>query len=109
MAVLLADRELTAHVTTHPWARDAHGTPVPPNPATPREERGPYPGAATEQPDASWTLRADTRMWRLLPGDTLTDGTLSWVVTTALLRKVTDYPNADYIQITAALEPPRVP
>lgn len=109
MAVLLADRELTAHVATHPWGRDKHGTAVAPNPSAPREQRGPYPGAAREQPDGSWTLRADPRTWTLRTGDTLTDGTWTWVVTAAFLRDVPGYPDADYVQITAVLDPPRVP
>jgi hypothetical protein len=45
----------------------------------------------------------------LRTGDTLTDGTWTWVVTTAFLRDVPGYPDADYVQITAVLDPPRVP
>jgi len=107
--VLLADRQLTARVAEHPWQRDAHGVPVPPFPGSPRQERGPYPGAAAEQPDGSWTLRADPRTWQLRTGDILTDGTLSWTVATAYLRAVPGYSDADYVQVTAVLDPPRVP
>jgi hypothetical protein len=107
--VLLPDRDLVARVAAHPWARDAHGVPVPPNPASPREERGPWPGAAAEQLDGTWTLRADPRVWPLQPGDVLSDGSVSWTVATALLRRVPGHSDADYVQVTAVLDPPRVP
>ncbi|MFE1270638.1 hypothetical protein [Streptomyces sp. NPDC058758] len=109
MAVLLPDRDLTAYVLPHPWARDAHGTPVPPPPGTPPTPSGTWPGAAVEQIDGSWTLRVDPRAWPLRAGDVLGDGTRTWTVTTALLKKVPGYGAADYIAVVATLNPPETP
>jgi hypothetical protein len=47
-------------------------------------------------------------MWQLRTGDVLTDGSQSWVISTAFLRAVPGHPDADYVQVTAVLEPPRV-
>ncbi|MFC8833305.1 hypothetical protein ACFT8V_08920 [Streptomyces griseoincarnatus] len=37
------------------------------------------------------------------------DGTRTWTVVSALLRKVPGHPAADYIAVTATLNPPEVP
>lgn len=109
MAVVLADRDLTARVQSHPWTRDEHGVPVPAE-APVTDDRGPYPGAATEQPDDTWTLRLDPRCWPVRAGDTITDGTLTWVLTgNPRLHQVPGVSDVDYIAATAQLEPPEVP
>jgi hypothetical protein len=109
MTVVLPDRELTAYVLGHPWARDALGTPVPPPPDALPTARGTWPGAATEQIDGTWTLRVDPEAWPLKPGDVLSDGTNTWTVTTALPKRVPGYGAADYVAVTASLNPPEVP
>ncbi|MGW0562948.1 hypothetical protein ACWDZ4_20570 [Streptomyces sp. NPDC003016] len=109
MAVLLPDRELTAYVLAHPWARDAHGVPVPPPPDARPSPRGTWPGAANEQTDGSWTLRVDPAAWPLEPGDVLSDGARIWAVATASLKKVPGHGAVDYIAVTATLNPPEVP
>ncbi|NEA53592.1 hypothetical protein G3I60_05325 [Streptomyces sp. SID13666] len=108
MAVLLADRLLSVRVLPHPWTRDANGTPVPPNPATPPQIRGTWPGAATEQPDGSWSLRLNPAAWPVREGDTVTDDAgLSWTVTAARNQRVPGCTAADYVQVTATLNPPK--
>ncbi|MFD7763564.1 hypothetical protein [Streptomyces microflavus] len=109
MAVLLPDRNLTAYVLEHPWGRDAHGVPVPPPPDARPAPRGTWPGAAAEQADGSWTLRADPAAWPLEPGDVLADGTRTWTIVTALLKQVPGHGAADYIAVTATLNPPEIP
>ncbi|MEQ7008471.1 hypothetical protein ABN028_20055 [Actinopolymorpha sp. B17G11] len=107
MAVLLADLSLSVATKDHPWLRDSHGHPVAPE--EPAELRGPWPGAAREQPDLSYTLRLDTRAWPVEPGDRITDGARTWVVASARINTVPRHPDADYIAIVATLEPPEVP
>jgi hypothetical protein len=109
MAVLLPDRQITAYVLAHPWGRDARGVPVPPPPDARPEPRGTWPGAANEQGDGSWTLRVDPAAWPLEPGDVLGDGSRTWTIITALLKKVPGYGAADYIAVVATLTPPEVP
>ncbi|HEY1177011.1 MAG TPA: hypothetical protein VGF17_12710 [Phytomonospora sp.] len=111
MPVLLADRQLTAQVRSHPQARDARGVPMP-SAADTLTSRGPYPGAAKEQPDTSWRLRLDERCWPLRGGDQITDGTLTWVVSynpEPKLHQVPGVPDVDYVEVVATLDPPRVP
>ena len=110
MAVLLTNRMLTLRALEHPWTRDANGTPVPPDPANPPAARGTWPGAATEQPDGSWSLRMDPAAWPMQAGDVVTDDTgLSWTVATARNHQVPGVPDVDYVQISATLNPPKVP
>lgn len=107
MTVLLPTCALTVRVLPHPEVRDAMGAPV--APADTADVRGPWPGAAHEQQDGTFTLRVDPRAWRINPGDRITDGLRTWVVSTALLASVPDVPDVDYIAVTASLEPPRAP
>ncbi|MFD9248385.1 hypothetical protein [Streptomyces bottropensis] len=109
MAVLLPDRQLTAYVLAHPWGRDVRGVAVPPPPDARPEPREPKPGAANEQADGSWTLRVDPADWPLEPGDVLGDGTRTWTIVTALLKRVPGHGAADYIAVVATLNPPEVP
>ncbi|PRH78864.1 hypothetical protein C6N75_12725 [Streptomyces solincola] len=109
MAVVLADRSLTVYVLAHPWGRDARGVPVPPPPDARPAARGTWPGAANEQADGSWTLRADPAAWPIEPGDVIGDGTRLWTVVTALLKRVPGFSAADYVAIVATLNPPEVP
>jgi hypothetical protein len=46
---------------------------------------------------------------RLREGDVIADGTRTWTVVTALLRKVPGHSVADYITVTATLNPPEAP
>ncbi|MFD7334927.1 hypothetical protein ACFV98_02840 [Streptomyces violascens] len=110
MAVVLPNRHLTLHVLEHPWARDANGVPVPPDPTRRPEPRGTWPGAAQEQPDGTWSLRLDPAAWPIKPGDTVSDDTgMSWTVTTARSHRVPGCPAVDYVQVTATRNPPEVP
>lgn len=109
MAVLLPNCELTALVLPHPWPRDARGVPKPPSPDD-AEARGPFPGAAAENPDGSWVLRVDIRCAPLRAGDRLTDGERTWVVSGAPAEhRVPGVPDVDHIGVTATLDPPKVP
>lgn len=85
--------------------------PVRPPPDARPVARGTWPGAATEQADESWTLRVDPAAGgrRLREGDVIADGTRTWTVVTALLRKVPGHSVADYITVTATLNPPEAP
>jgi hypothetical protein len=109
MAVVLPDRDLTVYVLDHPWGRDAHGVPVPPPPDARPTPRGTWPGAAIKQADGSWTLRVDPSAGYMQPGDMVGDGTRMWTVVTALPRGVPGHGAADYIAVTATLNPPEVP
>lgn len=73
-----------------------------------QESHGPTPGAAREQPDGSWTLRVDPAAWPVNQGDRITDGTRVWVVTLARTHNVPGHPDADFVSVTASLEPPKV-
>lgn len=106
MAVILSDRALTATVHEHQFAKDSMGSPVR---STVTVSRGPYPGAAAEQPDGTWRLRCDPAMWELRPADELTDGTNVWTVTEALLHSIPGHPDVDHVAVTATLNPPKVP
>lgn len=109
MAVVLPDRDLTVAVSAHPWPRDARGMPMPPKEED-REVRGPYPGAAQENPDNTWSLRVDDRCWPMRAGDTITDGDKVWVATgTPKLHMLPGGSGVDFIECQATLEPPRVP
>ncbi|MGA5135232.1 hypothetical protein ACPCTO_36195 [Streptomyces olivoreticuli] len=59
--------------------------------------------------DGSWTLRVDPRAGPLKPGDVLADGTRTWTISSALLKEVPGCGAADYIAVTAALNPPEAP
>lgn len=71
--------------------------------------RGPYPGAAREGEAGAWTLRVDARCWPIEVGDTITDGTLTWVVASRRLATVVGHPDVDHVAVQAELEPPQVP
>ncbi|MFF0481968.1 hypothetical protein [Streptomyces sp. NPDC004435] len=110
MAVVLPNRILTLCPLTHPWERDANGVPVPPNPYTAPAPRGTWPGGAAEQPDAAWSLRLDPAAWPVEPGDIVRDETgTTWTVATARLHRVPGCPAVDYVQVSATLNPPKVP
>jgi hypothetical protein len=108
MAVLLPTDELTVKVRAHPELRDAHGVPVAPVNTDP-EVRGPYPGAVKEGLAGTWSIRLDPRVWRVWPDDEVTDGTRTWIIRSAQLNEVPGYSDADYIAVTAVLDPPLVP
>lgn len=106
MAVVLADGNYQVRKRAHEYTRDAHGTPVPPVPGS---SSSLLPGAATEQPDGSWTLRLDPALWPVYPDD-LVDrpaDSRSWLVETAVYRFNTADPAVDYVACTASLQPPR--
>lgn len=107
MAVVLPNADLTVRVRTHPWVRDTHGHPV--APAEPAAVRGPWPGAASDRQDGTWSLRVDPQAWPVEEGDEVTDGNRTWVVSSRRLNTLPGYPDVDYIGITATLNPPQVP
>lgn len=113
MPVLLPNTMLTAEVKTRPVARDPHGKPIVDTDAPP-ELRGPYPGHVDapfdgEDSTNQWTIRADERMWELRPDDVLIDSEgRRFVIRSAKLEQLVGYPHADYIGVTADLDPPRV-
>ncbi|MFJ5121963.1 hypothetical protein [Kitasatospora sp. NPDC088548] len=111
MAVILANRQFTAHVSPHPWPRDAHGTPIAPAPGSvPAGNSRPLPGSAIKQQDGTWSLRVDPTLWPLRVGDRIVATTNeSWTVDTARLCAVAGHTAADYIAVTATLDPPEVP
>lgn len=110
MAVILPDRALTAHVRAHPFTRDARGTPMP-TAGDQVDVRGPYPGAAQENPDGSWALRVDARCWPLRASDKITDDQGSvWVLGgSPKLHMVPGVSDVDFIEAVGTLEPPKVP
>lgn len=108
MAVILSNCDLAVVARAHPAARDEHGVPVLSDAGA--VTRGPFPGAAKEQVDqGTWGLRLDPRCWPVRPGDTVTDGSRSWTVQTALQSDIPGYDAVDYVAVTAVLEPPEVP
>ncbi|WP_435059862.1 hypothetical protein [Streptomyces sp. bgisy060] len=110
MAVVLPNRMLAVSSIAHPWARDANGVPVPPDPNLLPPPRDARPGATSEQPDGTWSLRLDPATWPVAPGDVVHDeNSDTWTVTTARLHAVPGCPAADYVQATATLNPPKVP
>lgn len=110
MAVVLADRVLTVTVRSHPWTRDAMGTPVP-TVADVLDVRGPWPGAAQENPDLSWSLRVDARAWPVRAGDQISDDQGHvWVASgSPKLHMVPGVPDVDFIEVQGTLDPPKVP
>ena len=108
MAVLLPNASLTLLVRDHPFpTRDAHGVPV----ATVaiEETRGPLPGATLERAVNDWVLRLAPEMWPVKAGDEVSDGERTWVVSAASLHRVPGHPDADYVSVVGALNPPDVP
>lgn len=105
MAVLMPNCALGAVVRAHPLKRDARGRAVATS-ADAATIRGPFPASVYEQPDHTWTIRTDIRLWPLEAGDTLTDGTRNWIVLTARAVQVPGVPDVDCVTITATLDPP---
>jgi hypothetical protein len=110
MAVILANRMLTVHKRAHPQARDAHGTPIPQTSDTVTTV-GPFPGAAQESADGSWTLRLDPRTWRVREEDNVTDdqGNTWIIVGRPRLNQVPGASDVDFVRAQGTLEPPLVP
>lgn len=109
MAVLLPNITATTKVRPHPAPRDAHGRPVLGGPVV---NRGPFPGGVKEQPGGTgvWSIRLDPRVWPVRAGDTVTDGTRSWVLTgDPMLHTLPGNDLADYVAATGVLDPPEVP
>ncbi|WP_367041392.1 hypothetical protein [Streptomyces sp. Je 1-332] len=110
MAVVLPNRLLTLYALTHPWARDANGVPVPPDPNRRPEPRGAWPGSALELPDDTWSLRLDPAAWPVEPGDVVGVETgMTWTVTAARHHQVPGCPAVDHVQVAATRNPPEVP
>ncbi len=106
MAVILADRMLTAKRRTNTWDRDGRGVPIARD--DPPEVVGTWPGCASELggQENVWSLRIDPRAWPMRPGDVVTDGALTWVITEARLHTIPGYPVVDYVAATATQDPP---
>lgn len=105
MAVILSTGQYSVRRRAHDYPRDAHGTPVPGDPGPPA---GPWPGAAVQQQDGSWSIRLDPKAWPLREDDLVEDATgQRWIV----VGRPTLYRNSvsgvvDYVGVRAALEPP---
>lgn len=111
MPVVLSNCELAVHAREHPFERDERGYPVP-SPSDAVTVRGPFPGAAKEQPDRSFKLRLDERCWPVRGGDLITDGERTWYAAyqpEPRLHEVPGIPDVDYVEVVATLDPPRVP
>lgn len=109
MAVMLPNAQVTAHVRSHEWTRDAHGTPVPSGADT-VTDRGPYPCNLTRQPDESYACRLDPRMWPIRQGDELTDdkGRKFTVGPDPILHEIPGCSYIDYVEAKAVLNDPPV-
>jgi hypothetical protein len=105
VVVILSDGSYSVRKRTHEYTRDGHGTPVP---GSPGSASAALPGAATEQPDGTYTLRLDPALWPLREDD-LIDGPSSrtWIIESAVLRVNNADSAIDYVAVTAALQPPR--
>lgn len=111
MAVMLANAQLRVRVRAHPQGRDAHGVPIPGDPAD-DVVRGPFPGLTAEQPDGSWKLQLDPRHHPVEPGDVVVDeDDREWTITTErpVLQRVPGAPMLDFIPITGTLNVPVTP
>ncbi|MGL5816654.1 MAG: hypothetical protein ACRCYR_03755 [Phycicoccus sp.] len=112
MSVVLPNAMLRAEVRAHPLVRDARGELVTGRGET-VEHRGPLPGAVTPSdgdtgPEGGgWRLRADCALGPLTEGDTLVDEhDRSFRVRTAREVKVPGASDADFIRVSADLDPP---
>jgi hypothetical protein len=109
VAVVLPNAMLTVYALAHPWARDANGVPVPPNPGQKPAPRGTWPGSVLEQDDGSWSVRLAPQVWPVKEGDTISDETgRSWTLSSTREHAVPGVPDVDYVQATATLNPPEV-
>jgi hypothetical protein len=110
MPVLIPNCQLVAHARKHPLEeRDAHGVPVPTS-ADEVEYRGPYPSRADET-EEGWKLSLDPATYPLRAGDLVTEdgGTRSWTLAAdPITHFVPGYPQADFVEARATLNPPRV-
>ena len=113
MAVVLPNTMLTARRKEHQFKRDAHGASVPSVEWS--DPSVPLPGALVipeggEQSNVPWRIRADLGLLPLLPEDELTtaDGR-TFIVRTVKPVVVPDYPDVDYLAVTAELDPPYSP
>ncbi len=110
MAVMLPNAQITAHVRSHAWTRDAHGTPVPTGTDT-ITARGPFPcNLVRKDGGEAWACRLDPRMDPLRPGDELTDGDRVWTIGPGVtFHEIPGCSYIDYIEATAVLNVPEVP
>jgi len=111
MAVLLPDRRLGVRRRA-PAAADEHGYEYGSPAWGPLV--GPWPGRASEGPDAPvideaggrrWVLAVDPKGWPLKQGDLVVDPDtgLEWLVITADLRNHSVTDTVDYIRVEASL------
>ena len=111
MAVLLPNARLTVHAHVRPVQRDPHGKPV--GGSTDTEARGPMDGAVVEPFDGGysqnqWVLRVEPELGPIAPGDYITDDQgRKFIARYAKLNEVPGYGWADYIRVTADLDPPK--
>jgi hypothetical protein len=104
MSVILSDGLYTVRKRAHPYQRDDHGLPVPPELSDPL---GPLPGCATEQQDGSWSLRLDPTAWPMREDDQITgpNGTVWMVRGQPVLYVNNANPALNYVSIQAVFEP----
>lgn len=107
MTVVLTSGNYGIRKRTHPFSRDAHGTPVPPGLGS---VVGPWPGDANRQADGSYSIRLDPRLWPVKAGDVVTgpNSEVWLVVGQPLLFRNNASPDVDYVGVTGTLEPPEV-
>jgi hypothetical protein len=83
-----------------PGARDAHGEPTG---GAHGPLFGPWPGAAREGADGSWSLRVDPQAWPVTAGDLVVnpDTGDSWLVRSAALLRNNLDSTVDYVRVDA--------
>lgn len=113
MAVILPNATLAVGRKTHPFARDAHGSPIS-GPDTVQYGQA-RPAGLLERADVGaeqgtdWSIRLAPEEWPVRAGDHVTDGTDVWVVTASRLHRIVGHPDVDYVAVTAYREAPTVP
>ena len=113
MAVLLPNARLAVRKKAHPFARDAHGSPITGGESATGTYRdsGLFERAVTgAEQGIEWSIRLQPEEWPIEIGDSIVeDGPRIWTVMAANLHAVTGVPDVDYVAITAVLEVPKFP
>ena len=106
MAVILGDGAYTVRHRGHPAPRDADGLPVL---SAPGDPLGPWPGAAREVSENSWSLRLDPGVWPLRAGDVVVGNGHTFVIQGRPSLFTNNASAAvDYVAATATLNPEEV-
>jgi hypothetical protein len=108
VTVILADSTYRVRKRAHPFAEDAHGTPV----AGVLGDPGPArPGAMVRQADGMYSGRLDPAEWPVRAGDVAVDAAGRTFVLTGVprLHANTAAADVDYVGADATLDPPETP